>query len=271
MLTVSMGVYKITNTKNGKCYIGSALDIKRRWKKHQKDLKNGTHHSLSLQRAWNKYGEASFVFDVMTSVKDRLCLLGEEQYFIDKFNSAKVGYNIAPIAGSPLGVKHTATARQRMSDAKKGSKHTEEAKGKISVALLGNKRSLGYHHTEDARGRISTANTGKVVPLAIRLKIGSKHKGKKLSEDHKEKLLLANKGRKLTEEHKRRIGLANIGNKHRAGKRLSKEHKKRISQFMKGNTLREGRTHTTETREKMSSAVKEHWKTRRSEVTRCIA
>ena len=46
--------------------------------------------------------------------------------------------------------------------------------------------------------------------------------GKKLSEEHKNKMSLARKGKKFSEEHKRNIGLAN------AGKKLSQERKTEI-------------------------------------------
>lgn len=39
------GVYGIVNIKNNKIYIGSSIDIYLRWKKHIRDLNNGSHHS----------------------------------------------------------------------------------------------------------------------------------------------------------------------------------------------------------------------------------
>ena len=32
-----IGIYKITNNINGKCYIGQSINIKQRWKGHKKD------------------------------------------------------------------------------------------------------------------------------------------------------------------------------------------------------------------------------------------
>ena len=50
------GIYKIQNKNTGKCYVGSAVNIDRRKKKHFLELRNGIHHSLKLQRSYNKHG-----------------------------------------------------------------------------------------------------------------------------------------------------------------------------------------------------------------------
>src|SRR3970040_1255088 len=55
------GVYKILNVMNGKVYVGSAANFKSRWKFHLGQLRYGNHHSITLQRAYNKYGERNFM------------------------------------------------------------------------------------------------------------------------------------------------------------------------------------------------------------------
>jgi len=44
-----IGIYKITNTKNNKVYIGESNNIYKRWKEHIDDLNNNKHHSKKLQ------------------------------------------------------------------------------------------------------------------------------------------------------------------------------------------------------------------------------
>ena len=56
LLVMKGYIYKIINVKNGHFYIGSTVEIDKRRDKHFKDLKNGRHHSLHLQRAYNIYG-----------------------------------------------------------------------------------------------------------------------------------------------------------------------------------------------------------------------
>ena len=50
-------IYKIENKIAGKLYIGSSLSLKNRWERHRRDLNSGIHHSIHLQRAWDKYGD----------------------------------------------------------------------------------------------------------------------------------------------------------------------------------------------------------------------
>lgn len=94
------GVYAIVNTVNGKTYIGSSANIQHRWQDHRRDLRGGRHHSSILQRAWNKYGESVFEFQIMEIVKDRKQLLDVEQRWIDFLHTAQhdTGYNVNPYA-----------------------------------------------------------------------------------------------------------------------------------------------------------------------------
>ena len=85
-----IGIYKIQNKQDGKCYYGSSLNIKKRFAQHLKTLRNNTHHNTHLQRAWNKYGEDAFVFEVVEEcVSD--CILIREQHYL---NTNMDGYNI---------------------------------------------------------------------------------------------------------------------------------------------------------------------------------
>ena len=142
-------IYQIVNKINDKRYIGSAVDIADRWHLHRKMLNNGNHHSIKLQRAWNKYGEHNFIFEILDTTDDKNRLLADEQYWIDTSKSAtKNGYNVAPIAGSQLGFKHSAKSKKLIGDVqrgrvsnRKGVKLSEETKQKLRDANVGKKRS----------------------------------------------------------------------------------------------------------------------------------
>jgi len=91
------GIYKITNVKNGKFYIGSAKDIDRRWWEHKNDLKKNKHKNPKLQHAWDFYGENSFEFIILENVIE--CeLFKREQFYLDMFKPymRDIGYNITP-------------------------------------------------------------------------------------------------------------------------------------------------------------------------------
>ena len=59
------GIYKILNIINNKIYIGSAVNIDRRWSEHKSLLTNNKHHSKYLQNSFNKYGTENFLFEVV--------------------------------------------------------------------------------------------------------------------------------------------------------------------------------------------------------------
>lgn len=63
------GIYRIRNTLNEKVYVGSAVDIRKRWQGHKSHLDEGVHHCRYLQRAWLKHGEIAFVFEFIEAVK----------------------------------------------------------------------------------------------------------------------------------------------------------------------------------------------------------
>lgn len=89
------GIYRITNTVNGKSYVGQSGNIKTRFEQHRSELRHNKHDNDYLQNAWNKYGEENFIFEII-----KLCSRDEldelEIYYIDYFKSYKDdnGYNL---------------------------------------------------------------------------------------------------------------------------------------------------------------------------------
>ena len=139
------GIYEIINLINGKRYIGSAVDLKKRKREHFRGLHQGDHYNRHLQRAWNKYGSDTFIFEpLMYCLPEYLIFC--EQYYLDEW---KPEYNECRVAGSPLGYKHTQEQRANNSVAQKGKKLTPEHKAKISKALMGNQRAKGYKYTPE--------------------------------------------------------------------------------------------------------------------------
>lgn len=86
------GIYKITCTSNNKVYIGQSVSIKRRWRDHLMALRKNGHYNPKLQRAYNKYGENSFTFEIL-----ELCpkekLNEREKFYIQLFDSQNKGFN----------------------------------------------------------------------------------------------------------------------------------------------------------------------------------
>ena len=96
------GVYKITCLPNGMFYIGSSIDIYKRWDNHRWQLKHNKHTNNYLQNAWNKYGEDNFVFEILELCenKDQFNL---EQEYLNKykpFARLNSGFNLLENAGN---------------------------------------------------------------------------------------------------------------------------------------------------------------------------
>lgn len=93
-------------------------------------------------------------------------LLEREQYWIDTLNACKNGYNIAPTAGSSLGIKRTETFKRKVAENSKLHKHTEESKKKMSTLKKGNKYSLGSVRTDKEKLNLSKLRSGIKNPSA---------------------------------------------------------------------------------------------------------
>ena len=130
---MNTGIYAIENTVNGKMYVGSAADLKKRGSQHFAQLRDSVHHSRKLQRSYNKHGKEIFEFRTLLVCRKE-DLLFYEQLAIDKFSAVKGGYNIAPIAGSPTGVKRTPEAKANYSAASKAKWADPEFRTRQSAA-----------------------------------------------------------------------------------------------------------------------------------------
>lgn len=148
---MTCGVYQIVNKVNGKRYVGSSVDVDKRWQAHRRELRKGSHHAQHLQHSWNKYGEGAFNIEVITECDPEM-LIQEEQKELD----TGFDYNSSPTAGNTLGMKFSDEARARvrqnrldryaadpegyaalMSSLSKGKPKSEEWKRKASESKAG--------------------------------------------------------------------------------------------------------------------------------------
>lgn len=155
---MSSGIYKI-ESQDGRVYVGSSENIERRWQEHINTMRRNKHHSIHLQRAFNKYGADYFTFSVLEyCAKDRL--LHYEQIWLNiLFTSLDKHsiFNSNPTAGNGAGRKVSEETRLKMSLARKGRKgtpHTKESKKKMSESHKGKK------WTKERRKEFSLARTG---------------------------------------------------------------------------------------------------------------
>ena len=86
-----IGIYKITNTKNEKSYVGQSLNIEERWRQHQQAIKTSDKSWYPLARQESD-GIDDFTFSVLQECKkEELDEL--EDYWIDYYKSYLNGYN----------------------------------------------------------------------------------------------------------------------------------------------------------------------------------
>ena len=191
------GIYKIFNIVNGKVYIGQSINIKARWKDHVSSLNRGDSRCTLLQRAWNKYGQDNFSFEILELCSEDM-LDDTETKYIELYGACDVnkGYNIETggnqhkhlsdetkrkIREAHIGVKASDETRKKMSESRLGAKnpmygqtHSESARKKISDAAKGRP---GHRPSDDGLERIRLANIGKVVSQETRNKIREANKG----------------------------------------------------------------------------------------------
>jgi group I intron endonuclease len=85
-----IGIYRIRNLVNDKCYYGSSKEIQKRWKRHKNDLINDKHINIILQRAWNKYRSYNFAFEIVETCEEEE-LFDLEQLYLNKNPAYNIG------------------------------------------------------------------------------------------------------------------------------------------------------------------------------------
>lgn len=258
------GIYKITNNKNDKVYIGSSANLKSRKYQHFKMLEKDIHVNRHLQNAYNEDGKDNFKWEVLENIEFnedktilRTSLLTREQYWIDIYFGEHC-YNFNPIAGSSLGIKLSEETKIKIgrsnSISLKGRRLPQEVIEKIRQANLGKKMSpesiekcrqakLGYKVSEETKEKLRQINRGRQHSSETKKKMSDKLRGNTHTL-----------GKKLSEEHKRKIGEKSKGNRHALGNKMSEENKEKLRERMAGNTNNRGKKLSEEAKIKIGQA-----------------
>lgn len=233
----SSGIYKITNNVTGDCYIGKSKDMFVRMGQHKSLLKSNKHKysngELSLlQKAWNKYGEESFSFEILD-----FCPVEElnekEVYWIDFYQC-----------------NHTRTRQgYNTTDGGEGAYGNSNVRGRIQInngkiqKMIYPEEFEYYQSIGFSIGRLPSTiekiNKNKVILYGE----GHWAYGKHLSDEHKRKISEANKGKNagknnymygkhMSEETKMKLREKSLGRK------KSNEERKKISDGRKKPVIR---------------------------------
>ena len=112
-------VYKITNIINNMVYIGSSIEVERRWRQHKQASinENDHHYNYPLMKAFREFGINNFKFEIVETCIDYKEMIKAEHNWIIKENCVKPnGYNQTDKTDSP---KFDPAIAKKMSDTKR--------------------------------------------------------------------------------------------------------------------------------------------------------
>lgn len=229
-----MIIYKLTNIRNGKIYIGQDS------KNNPKYLGSGVY----LLNAQKKHGRDNFIKEIIEYCEDIDELNQKERYWIAFYNSTdpNIGYNLSPGGNSTLGWHMTDAQKLALSKERKGKKLSPETIAKLKLPGRGkgkklskehkekiSKTSLGRITSQETKNKLSKANKGQIQKPdseATRRKKSLSHIGKTCSEETRAKLT----GRKHTETSLEKMRKARLGTRatESTKAKLRAEQKKRV-------------------------------------------
>lgn len=160
------GVYKFTNKTNGKTYIGKSVNLRRRFADYRGDITKGK--KRFILDAIRKYGWEGFKLEIIELYPGKISndfLLERERFWIKFYGSLKrgIGYNLC-----------------------------EYSRDRTGIPL-----------SEDHKRKIGESNK-KVIRIPSQAQIdrvrayGLSMKGKKFSQEHKDRIMMGRKERLVT-------------------------------------------------------------------------
>jgi group I intron endonuclease len=234
-----MIVYKATNIINNKVYIGQTIKtLEQRRKTHES---SPDYNSAYFQRAIKKYGKINFKWEVLEVCQTRVQLNTQEKFWIAFYCSNKVssGYNLTDggdsfefneeikkkisqsITGEKngfFGKKHSASTKQKVSQANKGKKRSQKYKDFLKNKVKGEDNPFfGKKHTEETKRKISIKRSGvswgnhsdlSKKKISDSRKSNPNIRGKHLSESCKAKMSLKLTGQKKSDSTKNKMSIA---------------------------------------------------------------
>ncbi len=228
----TVNIYKITNTLNGKIYIGQTVQkIERRWSRHILDATKGS--QLPFSRAIVKYGKDSFVVEKIAEGENDAWGSYLERLYILIYDSTnrEIGYNLT--------------------HGGEGGLHLPETKVKIGVA------SREWWQNPENKKRASASRKGLLAgernPMFGRHDLGKPH-----TEETKQHLSESRIELFKDPEFKARMSAANVGKHH------TEEGRANISKGLLGNQYRKGIPHDEETKARIAASMRAAWDRKKS-------
>lgn len=212
-------IYLLTNTINGKRYVGFTTNLLKRMSGHQTRAKAGTHGFL-LANSIRKHGWEAFTCTILAEHEDigYAKTVLEPHYIreMDTYHENGKGYNMTWGGEGTLGYRRTPEQCEAMSQRMKANPIplTEERRAQLREQTSGESNpNYGKTHSPETRAKISAGikialaegrGRGEWTPER-RAKAAASQKGKIRSADTLTRMSVAQRGkpgRSHTEEHK---------------------------------------------------------------------
>jgi group I intron endonuclease len=165
-----IGIYKVTS-QSGKIYIGQSINIEKRFKSYRNLLH--CKKQIKLYNSFLKYGVNNHNFEILEECKAEL-LNQRERYYQEFYNVLKFGLNCMLTNTND-----------------KSGKMSIDSRLKMSIKLIGNKRTLGLKRSQEQKDLISNRMKGN-TPWNI---------GVKRTENELIKMSLNRKGKMVGENN----------------------------------------------------------------------
>ena len=148
-----MYIYKITNSNSGKSYIGQTIQYpNQRSLEHIADSRHTT-RLYHFHNALRKYGVDNFTFEVIAEASSIEELNSLEEYYAEKFDCYKNGYNIRKAGGNKL---HSNESKARMSEAQKLAHARRKAEGRNTFKKT--KKTSGWTWSNEQKEKLKSVD-----------------------------------------------------------------------------------------------------------------
>lgn len=185
-------IYKIVFS-NGNYYIGYSSKKDKRFKRHVRDLLNGTHHNKNVQKVFNILGLGSMAFEILLSFENEIDARTKEEILITEsfkedfsniLNESRyssggdlISYHVnkddikrrrsishkETIASMSDTERREKFGRKGSTNGMFGKTHTDEVKKILSDKAKGNSYSLGFKHSEETKHKFSEIASKRVA------------------------------------------------------------------------------------------------------------
>lgn len=216
---MNSGIYLITNTLNGKKYVGQSLGIRKRFSRHRRAARlKLKREAFYLHNAISKHGEDNFKFEVLLYATDPDYLNLMEQKIIAGFNTMTPnGYNLDSGGGVNRVLSDETKAKLKNRKGwNKGVPATEEQKRRQSIAMMGKPApNKGKPQSAEAKAKQSAAMKGRTawnkgVPMTEeqKAKLRGLDKSYTKTPEYRAMMSAALKKRGISPEHRAKINAA---------------------------------------------------------------